>query len=203
MWGLFDILRYSFSSVIWGILIAFAMMALFVFMVRGWWKNALFTPATYICGAILLILLMFQCTMTVGALKIIDNCDRYEAIMNSIVVGGDYLFLDREASPEETNAITSQLVSREPLLQYYISGGWSEGISLRNVPHEMADELRSFMRNYITRRLLWSLAFVLVLGFIAIKTLDTNTHHRTKTHVSRETSRISRDTRRVGRRSRR
>lgn len=202
MWGLFDILRFSFSSVIWGVLIASAMMALFVFIVRGWWKNALFTPATYVCGAILLLLLMFQCTMTVGALKIIDNSDDYEAAMNGIVKG-NYLYLDREASPDETNVVIEELVSREPLLQHYIGGGWSEGVSLRNVPHVMADELRSYMWSYIVRRLLWSLAFVLVLGFIAIKTLDTSNKTHTRVRVNRDTSRISRDTRRVGHRSRR
>lgn len=200
MWGLFDILRFSFSSVIWGILIAVAMMALFVFIVRGWWKNALFTPATYICGAVLLLLLIFQCTMTVGALKIIDNCNKYEAIMSTIV-RNNFLYLNREASPEETNAVIEQLVSREPLLQHYIGGGWSEGITLGNVPHEMADELKDYMRGYIVRRLLWSLAFVLILGFIAIKTLDTSNHVRAR--VGRDTQRISRDTHRVGRRSRR
>ena len=47
---LFDILRYSMSSIFWGILIAIALMGLFVFLIKGWYKNALFTPASYLVG---------------------------------------------------------------------------------------------------------------------------------------------------------
>lgn len=44
--------------------------------------------------------------------------------------------------------------------------------SAKQLPAAMADELRSFMWKYIGRRLLWCLGFVLVAGFIGIKTLD-------------------------------
>lgn len=52
MWALYDILRYSFSSVIWGILIAVACMTLFVFLIKGWYKDATFSPISYVVGAL-------------------------------------------------------------------------------------------------------------------------------------------------------
>ena len=184
MGGLLDILKFSAGSVLWGVLIALAMMALFVFIVRGWWKDALFTPPTYIAGIVLALLLMFQCTMIVGALKIISMTDRYEAIMDNIV-DENFSYLDREASREETNEVIHRLVGQVPLLQHYIGSGWSEGITLRQVPHTMAGELKSYMRSYIVRRLLWSLGFVVVLGVIAIKTLGKPGTTRRATATSR------------------
>jgi small-conductance mechanosensitive channel len=172
MWGaLIDILRLSTGSVVWGVLIALVMMALFIFIVRGWWKDAMFTPVTYVLGGVLTLLLMFQCTMMVGALKIIDMTDYYEEIMQH-AVETSYSYLDREATHEETDRVVKELVAQVPLLQHYIGSGWSEGITLRDVPHAMADELRAYMRSYIVRRLLWSLGFVVVLGVIAIKTME-------------------------------
>ena len=85
MWALFDILRYSFSSVIWGVLIAVACMALFVFLIKGWYKDATFSPVSYVVGAILFLFLSFQCIMIVGSLKIIDTTDYYETEIANIV----------------------------------------------------------------------------------------------------------------------
>ena len=165
-----DILKLSASSVIWGVLIALVMMMLFVLIVRGWWKDAVFTPATYILGGLLALLLMFQCTMIVGALKVINMTDEYETVMQN-VVDTSYSMLDRVATPEETDAVVGQLIGQVPLLQHYISGAWSEGTTLRELPRVLGDELRSVMRSYVVRRLLWCLGFVIVLGVLSYKTI--------------------------------
>ena len=85
MWALYDILRYSFSSVIWGILIAVACMTLFVFLIKGWYKDATFSPISYVVGAILFMFLSFQCVLIVGSLKILDTTDYYEMEITRIV----------------------------------------------------------------------------------------------------------------------
>ena len=84
-WALFDILRYSFSSAIWGILIAIICMALFVFLIKGWYKDATFSPISYIIGAILFMFLSIQCVLIVGSLKIISTTDYYETEISRIV----------------------------------------------------------------------------------------------------------------------
>lgn len=82
---LWNIIQYSIGSLVWGVLIAVLCMALFVFIIKGWWKDAMFSIWSYIIGFVLFVLLAFQCTMIVGSLKIIDTTDTYEAYFNEIV----------------------------------------------------------------------------------------------------------------------
>ncbi|MBE6303444.1 MAG: hypothetical protein E7089_05860 [Bacteroidales bacterium] len=192
---LINIIQFSFSSLIWGILIALLCMALFVFIIKGWWKNALFTIWSYLIGAILFLLLSFQCTMIVGSLKIINTCDEYEAyfasVVNSVYDGWE------EVSTESADIVIKKAIAEYPLLEYYISGGEFSGFNAKQLPAAMADELRSFMRAYITRRLLWCLGFVIVAGVAGIMTL--NKYNRsTRTYGTNNSERISTSRPRVG-----
>lgn len=194
MWALYDILNYSFSSVIWGLLIAIACMALFVFLIKGWYKDATFSPVSYIIGAILFIFLSFQCILIVGSLKIISMTDEYEQRITSIVESA-YSPSDMVSMPQASDVIDT-IIDEFPILEYYISGGEFSGYSASKLPHAIADELRSFMRWYIFRRLLWCLGFVIVGAICVIKSLSKNYQGIRRQRVQHDRRRVSRRTRR-------
>lgn len=200
MWALFDILRYSFSSVIWGILIAVACMALFVFLIKGWYKDATFSPISYIIGAVLFLFLSFQCILIVGSLKIIDTTDYYETEISRIVDNA-YDAAD-EVTMGQADDIIQVIIDRFPLLQYYISSGEFSGFTAKELPHAMADELRSFMRWYIFRRILWCLGFVIVGAVCVIRSLSRSCTPLRQSE-RRQRQRVQTERRRVSRRPRR
>lgn len=200
MWALFDILKYSFSSVIWGILIAVACMTLFVFLIKGWYKDATFSPISYVVGAVLFLFLSFQCVLIVGSLKILDTTDYYETEISRIV-DSTYDSVD-EVSMGQADEIIQVIIDRFPLLQYYISGGEFSGFTAKELPHAMADELRSFMRWYIFRRILWCLGFVIVGAVCVIRSLSkSRIPLRQSERLQRQ--RVQTERRRVSRRTRR
>lgn len=170
MWALFDILKYSFGSVIWGILIAVACMALFVFFIKGWYKDATFSPVSYVVGAVLFLFLSFQCILVVGSLKILDTTDTYETEIARIVDNA-YDAAD-EVTMGQANDIIQTIINRFPLLHYYIGGGEFSGFTAKELPHAMADALRSFMHEYIFRRILWCLGFVIVGAVCVIRSMS-------------------------------
>lgn len=194
MWALYDILNYSFSSVIWGLLIAIACMALFVFLIKGWYKDATFSPVSYIIGAILFIFLSFQCVLIVGSLKIISMTDDYEQRITSIVESV-YSPSDMVSMPQASDVIDT-IIDEFPILEYYIGGGEFSGFTAAQLPHAMADELRSFMRWYIFRRILWCLGFVIVGDICVIKSLSKNYQGIRRQRVQHDRRRVSRRTRR-------
>jgi hypothetical protein len=194
MWALYDILNYSFSSVIWGLLIAIACMALFVFLIKGWYKDATFSPVSYIIGAILFIFLSFQCVLIVGSLKIISMTDDYEQRITSIVESL-YSPSDMVSMPQASDVIDT-IIDEFPILEYYIGGGEFSGFTAAQLPHAMADELRSFMRWYIFRRILWCLGFVIVGAICVIKSLSKNYQGIRRQRVQHDRRRVSRRTRR-------
>lgn len=200
MWALYDILRYSISSVIWGILIAVACMALFVFLIKGWYKDATFSPVSYVIGAVLFLFLSVQCVLIVGSLKIIDTTDYYETEIANIVDSA-YDTAD-EITIGQADDIIQVIIDRFPLLQYYIGGGEFSGFTAKELPHAMADELRSFMRWYIFRRILWCLGFVIVGAICVIRSLSkSSTPLRQSERLQRQ--RVQTERRRVSRRPRR
>lgn len=170
MWALFNILRYSFSSAIWGILIAIVCMALFIILIKGWYKDATFSPISYIIGAVLFLFLSFQCILIIGSLKIIDTTDYYETEITRIV-DNTYDSVD-EVTVGQSDEIIKVIIDRFPLLKYYISGGEFSGFTAKELPHAMADELRSFMRWYIFRRVLWCLGFVIIGAVCVIRSMS-------------------------------
>jgi hypothetical protein len=169
-WALFDILRYSFSSAIWGILIAIICMALFVFLIKGWYKDATFSPISYIIGIVLLFFLSFQCILIVGSLKILDTTDYYESEISRLVDSA-YDATD-EITMGQADDVIQEIIEQFPLLHHYISGGEFTGFTAKELPHAIADELRSYMHWYIFRRVLWCLGFVIVGAVCVIKTLS-------------------------------
>lgn len=191
---LFDILRYSFSSMIWGILIAVACMALFVFLIKGWYKDATFSPISYAVGAILFLFLSFQCILIVGSLKIISMTDEYEQRIANIVES--VYSSSEEVSMSQASDVIDTIIDEFPILEYYIGGGEFSGFTAEQLPHAMADELRSFMRWYIFRRILWCIGFVIVGAICVIKSLSKNYQGIRRQRVQHDRRRVSRRIRR-------
>ena len=208
----FSILQFAASSIFWGILMALAMMGLFVFIVRGWWKDALFTVWTYITGAILTILLIYECTLMVGALKIRNSCDEYEAILTEIV-NRYYPNRFEEVSKEKSGEMFNELAEQFPLLNNYVAATiegndingsgyvYGEGYSAADLPHGMISYLKEIVTDFMMHRIYWSLGFALVLGIIAVLTIkkqsNSNLRQRNADRLDRRSS--SRGTERVGR----
>ena len=190
---LFEILRYSFSSVIWGVLIAISCMALFVFLIKGWYKDATFSPVSYLVGAVLFLFLSFQCVLIVGSLKIISMTNEYEQQITALVQSYSP---EDEVSQAQASEVIDAIIDEFPILEYYIGGGEFSGYTASQLPAAIAQELRSFMRWYIFRRILWCLGFVAVGAFLVIRSLSKN-----YTNTRRE--RIQHDRKLVSRRPRR
>lgn len=190
---LFEILRYSFSSVIWGVLIAISCMALFVFLIKGWYKDATFSPVSYLVGAVLFLFLSFQCVLIVGSLKIISMTDDYEQQITSLVQSYSP---EDEVSQAQASEVIDEIIGEFPILEYYIGGGEFSGYTASQLPAAMVQELRSFMRWYIFRRILWCLGFVAVGAFLVIRFL-------TKNYTNPRRERIQHDRKRVSKRPRR
>lgn len=190
---LFEILSYSFSSVIWGLLIAIACMALFVFLIKGWYKDATFSPVSYLVGAVLFLFLSFQCVLIVGSLKIISMTDEYEHQITALVQSYSP---EDEVSQAQASEVIDAIIDEFPILEYYIGGGEFSGYTASQLPAAIAQELRSFMRWYIFRRILWCLGFVAVGAFLVIRSLSKN-------HTNPRRERIQHDRKRVSRKPRR
>lgn len=199
MWAFWELVRFSFSSIFWGVLIAIVCMTLFFAVIKGWWKNAMFTPATYAVGGVLFVLLWFQCILICGGIKIIGLTDAIqletERIVNARFIPGSDLTM------ADADDVTKTLVAEYPVLGNYFDTGYFEGHTVETLPAAMGDAVRDYMKSFIIRRLLWCLGFVIVGAIVVIKTISVqNVTSRTRTggrpiNRSTDNPRISRSNR--------
>lgn len=169
MWGLFELLKLSFSSLIWGVLITILCLVLFFVLIKGWYRSATYTPLSYLIGAVLFLFLSFQCTMIVGGLKINSLSQEYYIQVESLV--NRFYDADDPISTQASTQLVDKLIRENPILQYYIGGGEFSGYTARQLPQAVVSTLQTYIRWYIVRRLLWCLFFVGVGAFVVIRSM--------------------------------
>lgn len=148
MGALATILHYSASSLFFGAVLALLGVGLVTLLVRGWYKDALFSPWTYAVGALLFILLSVQGTLLVGAAKLMEATDECQQIAAALI---------DQYKPQAEEALDS--------LGY-------AGTVPTDVVDEKAEALRSALGWYIFRRAMWGLGFIVVGAAIALRTLQ-------------------------------
>lgn len=169
MWGLFELLKLSFSSLIWGVLITILCLVLFFVLIKGWYRSAIYTPLSYLIGVILFLFLVFQCTMIVGGLKINSLSQEYYIQIESLV--NRFYTSEDQVSIQASAQLVDKLIRENPILQYYIGGGKFSGYTAGQLPQAVVSTLQTFIRWYIIRRLLWCLFFVGIGAFVVIRSM--------------------------------
>lgn len=187
MWGLFELLKLSFSSLIWGVLITVLCLILFFVLIKGWYRSATYTPLSYLIGAILFLFLGFQCTMIVGGLKISSLSQEYTIQLESLV--NRFYASSDEVSAKASTQLVDKLIRENPILQYYIGGGKFSGYTAEQLPQAVVNTLQTFIRWYIVRRLLWCLFFVGVGAFVVIRSMVAVRTRRHRPYVGPHASR--------------
>ncbi|MBR4919881.1 MAG: hypothetical protein IKZ62_00970 [Prevotella sp.] len=165
-------------------------MGLFIFLIKGWYKDATFSPVSYIVGVVLFILLSFQCVLVVGSLKIINMSDDYENRISAIV--DNYYSPSEEVSTDQASDVINTIIDEYPILHYYVSGGHFSGYTAKELPHAIVQSLRSFMHWYVFRRILWCLAFVIIGAIFVIKTLSKSYSKQKRNRPQYSRQRVSR-----------
>lgn len=169
MWGLFELLKLSFSSLIWGVLITILCLVLFFVLIKGWYRSATYTPLSYLIGTVLFLFLGFQCTMIVGGLKINSLSQEYYMQIETLV--NHFYDADDSVSTQASTKLVDRLIRENPILQYYIGWGEFSGYTASQLPQAVVSTLQTYIRWYIVRRLLWCLFFVGVGAFVVIRSM--------------------------------
>lgn len=192
--GLFDLLQFSFSSLIWGILITVVCLLLFFTLIRGWYKSATMTPISYLVGFILFLLLSFQCTLIMGAIKIIHISDFFAGEIQQVVQ--QFFQSNQEVTVQQSTIIVENLVDTYPMLGHFFQSGEFTGYTAAELPEAMRQTICTYLRWFIVRRLLWCLAFVILGAVLVIRSLGST--YATKQRATSYTPHYSRANRSRG-----
>ena len=109
----------------------------------------------------------------------------------SIIVNNAYS-PSQEVSLSQASDVIERIVDEYPILHYYVDGGDFMGFTAKELPHAIAQELRSFMRWYIFRRILWCLGFVIIGAVCVIKTMSNGYSMQRIQKIRHDRKRVSR-----------
>ena len=165
-----NILSYSIGMLFLGILIAIVFPALFVFLIKGWYKDAFFKPASYIIMGVLGLVLIYNCTIICGAFAMKSHVGTFEQIISDIIaenVPDSDTIADRPVS----NEIIQGAIERHPILKNFIASADFTGWKISELPHAIADSIRDYLNNIILKKCLWASSLTLLAAILTIKSI--------------------------------
>lgn len=134
-------------------------------------RDAVFTLPSCVSLVLLFIFLSFHCVLICGSFKIIDIADYCESAFSGVAS-----IVSETAAGHHDNISSEQLLKEitdeYPVFSKFIDTDRFAGCKAADLPHVMAEELRSTMHAYILRRVLWCIGFIVVFIIIAIRTMD-------------------------------
>lgn len=188
-----EFIRYASTSLLWGFLIGLLFLSLFYIIIKGWWKYARFTFKSYMATGALGLVLVYQCILLCGAVIVINMADDCELVLTSYV--NQYsTHSEQILSKEETDKLLNDFIRNNPLVGNHIDSSTLQDCPAKELPLVIISQVKSSMRWFIFRRVLWCLGFTLIAAILVIKSISRQQGGRRERN-SRDRERIKRNTR--------
>lgn len=165
------ILKYSIGSLLYGGFITVLFLSLFIFLIKGWYKDAVFKTVSFVVLGLLALVVLWNSTIICGALAMKSDISSIRIMIEEAVETLDFnpaMAVDSLQS----NEVLREVTARHPILNYYTDSCDFSGWSAAQLPAAMCDTLNDYLNGIILKSLIWCLGFVVVGAVIVIKTMD-------------------------------
>lgn len=162
---------HIFSSIFWGIVIALAVTALAVFIVKAIAPNRSMTPLSWIAALIMTVMVCIQSTLMVGAIKAKSIVADMEEAVNAVAEKTD------EFSTEASSALNIQekinnVKEKYPYIKQLADTDKLSTANAKDTAANIHDAAQHYLNWYIVRRIGWGLLFTVIGTLIMYKTMD-------------------------------
>ena len=164
MW--WTLVSYSFSSLLWGLLMALGGVLLVFLLVRVLSPDRRLAPIGYVALGVAFVLLFTQTSLLCGAWRVRSLVNDVEAQATSLLSEGTGILQDN-LSQSDASKLISSLVDEYPVLSSYIDSAALVGYTVEQVPHMVGESVRDSIASFIYWRLFWSVLF-LVAGALVL-----------------------------------
>ena len=174
---LHDIITYSAGSLFIGLLLTVVLIAILFIIIKGFFPKSTFSPLSILVGFILTLFLGYRMVSLCGAVSLKWMCDDFENYISSLIPQGlqdEQLIVDKQYSDQLIESAKEEF----PIFSSFVDTGTFTGQSIVNLPHVMADELNSFLNQFIITAILWSLFYLAVAAGLVIWTMKKEWDYR-------------------------
>ena len=161
--GFFDLLRFSFSSLFYGVIATASIMAILFFILKTLSEGIVRSIPFYITGVILFILLTSNLMLLIGARQVQSTTESMELYLRQMTEGYQGI-----VSTNESQQVFDSLVEEFPLLGDYLQLADFGGNDISELPTLMSECIREEMSSFIWNRVWWIIGSIVVACVIAV-----------------------------------
>ncbi len=161
--GFFSLFSTALSSVFYGFIITFAVMAILYAILKALSNGIVQTAVFFYTGVILFMLLVVQFSLLMGAIEAKDAADAAEVYLRQVVEDKQGTVSIQE-SQQAMDAVTSNF----PIIGSFLKIVDFSGHDVSDLPEVMHETMTEFFSSYIWHRVWWILGFIAVACVIVI-----------------------------------
>lgn len=163
----FELFTTAFMCIFYGVLITSVLMAVVYFVLRQVNRSTVCTIAFFLVGVILFVLLSFQQTLMVGAIKAKEYLNDVAEYVEEIADVKDGI-IDRTSREVNTDYV-QKIKKQFPEFSLFVDvDKIGENLNdMGTTVMEMKENTSSSLNYYILRRIMWSLGFLVAAIVIA------------------------------------
>ena len=158
-----SLLETAFTSILNGIIVTAAIMAILYFVLKSLSRNMVRTPIFYITGIVTALLLIVQISLMIGAFRAkwaaepahIYLCQLLENRYGTV-------------GANDSQQIIDNVTEHFPIIGVYINIADFSGHDVSDLAEAMYETMISYLNTYIWHRILWSLCIIIIACLIVM-----------------------------------
>lgn len=157
----FSLFSTAISSVFYGIIATAVVMTILFAQLKAISKGIVQTPAFFVTGIILAVLLIVQFSLLIGAVQAKDATDSAGIYLTQLLENQN-----GTVTAQNSQQIMDAVTDHFPVIGSYLNLADFSGYDVSELPDVMYSTMIEYLNSYIWHRVWWILGFIIVACFI-------------------------------------
>lgn len=157
----FSLFSTAISSVFYGIIATAVVMTILFALLKAISKGIVQTPAFFVTGIILAVLLIVQFSLLIGAVQAKDATDSAGIYLTQLLESQN-----GTVTAQNSQQIMDAVTDHFPVIGSYLNLADFSGYDVSELPDVMYSTMIEYLNSYIWHRVWWILGFIIVACFI-------------------------------------
>lgn len=157
----FSLFSTAISSVFYGIIATAVVMTILFALLKAISKGIVQTPAFFVTGIILAVLLIVQFSLLIGAVQAKDATDSAGIYLTQLLENQN-----GTVTAQNSQQIMDAVTDHFPVIGSYLNLADFSGYDASELPDVMYSTMIEYLNSYIWHRVWWILGFIIVACFI-------------------------------------
>lgn len=180
----FSLFSTAISSVFYGIIATAVVMTILFALLKAISKGIVQTPAFFVTGIILAVLLIVQFSLLIGAVQAKDATNSAGIYLTQLLENQN-----GTVTAQNSQQIMDAVTDHFPVIGSYLNLADFSGYDVSELPDVMYSTMIEYLNSYIWHRVWWILGFIIVACFIVALFENNKTTDR-RVYRKRVTSQI-------------